>query len=200
VAHRLFIGIRPPEPVRDALLDTMDALDGARWVDQDNLHLTLRFVGEVDRPAANDLAEALARIDWPRFALCVAGVGAFDRSTRHGAWAHALWARVPPSGELEGLRHKVERACESAGLGRETRKFTPHVTLARLNRSAGAIGEWLAAWGDLAAGPWTVGEFILFESHLGHTGAHYLEVVRYPLRAASPPPASERGDSGLPLP
>jgi 2'-5' RNA ligase len=180
--HRLFIGIRPPEPVREVLLDTMEALDGARWIDEDNLHLTLRFVGEVERPAANDLAEALGRIEWPRFDLRVEGVGAFDRNNRHSSWPHALWARIPPSDALEGLRRKVERACEIAGLGRETRRFTPHVTLARLNRSAGPIGEWLATWGDLAAGPWTAGEFVLFESHLGQTGAHYEEVVRFALR------------------
>ena len=180
--HRLFIGIRPPAPVRDALLDTMEALEGARWVDEANLHLTLRFVGDVERPAANDLAEALGQIDWPRFTLRIAGVGAFERSSRHGSRPHALWARVPLADPLEGLRQKVERACDVTGLGRETRRFTPHITLARLNRSAGMIGAWLATWGDLAAGPWTVEEFLLFESHLGHTGAFYEVVARYALR------------------
>src|SRR5512134_2771535 len=115
--HRLFIGIRPPEPVRDALVDTMEALEGARWVDEGNLHLTLRFVGEVERPVANDLAEALGRIDWPRFELRVEGTGAFDRTRRHASFPHAVWARVPATRPLEGLRQKVERACEDAGLG-----------------------------------------------------------------------------------
>ena len=179
--HRLFVAIRPPEPIRDRLLDTMEALDGARWVDADNLHLTLRFVGEVERPAANDLAEALGQIDWPRFELSIAGVGAFDRTRRHHSYPHAVWARVPPTAALEGLRQKVERACEGAGLGRDTRKFTPHVTLARTDRATGPVTGWLAAWGDLAAGPWTVEAFSLFESHLGHTGAHYEEVARYAL-------------------
>ena len=181
--HRLFIGIRPPEPVRDALLDSMEALDGARWVDEHNLHLTLRFVGEVARPAANDLAEALGRIDSPRFELRVDGAGAFDRTRRHQSWPHAVWARVPPTPALAGLRHKVERACEAAGLGRETRKFVPHITLARTDRATEPVAGWLSAWGDLAAGPWTVEDFILFESHLGRTGAHYEEVARYALRA-----------------
>lgn len=180
--HRLFIGIRPPPHVRDKLLDTMEALEGARWIDEDNLHLTLRFVGEVERPVANDLAEALERIDCEPFPLCVAGTGAFDRSQRHHSYPHAVWARVPPTEPLEALRQKVERACEHVGLGRETRRFTPHITLARTNRATEPVADWLGAWGDLAAGPWTVEEFILFESHLGHTGAHYQEVVRYSLR------------------
>ena len=151
--HRLFIGIRPPEPVREALLDTMEALEGARWVDEGNLHLTLRFVGEVERPVANDLAEALGRIEAPRFELRIAGVGAFDRTRRHHSYPHAVWAGVPLSAPLEGLRQKVERACDIAGLGRETRRFTPHVTLARTDRSTGPLGDWFGTWGDLSESP-----------------------------------------------
>jgi 2'-5' RNA ligase len=176
--HRLFIAIRPPAPVRDALIEAMEGVEGVRWQDEDALHLTLRFVGEVETPAANDLAGQLAKIEWPRFDLRVAGVGAFERK----GFPHAIWARIPPVAPLEGLRQKVERACDLAGLGRETRRFTPHVTLARLNRSAGDIGGWLAAWGDLMAGPWQVEDFLLYESHLGHEGAHYEVVETYPLR------------------
>ena len=178
MAHRLFIAIRPPEFVRDVLVDAMEGIDGARWVDEDNLHLTLRFVGEVERPAANDLAVALGRIAWPRFALRIEGVGHF---TRKGE-AKALWARIPASDALEGLRQKVEAACEAAGLGRETRRFTPHLTLARLGRSSGPIGGWLASFGDMRAGPWEVTEFILYESHLGHTGSFYEPVTAFALR------------------
>ena len=176
--HRLFIAIRPPEPVRDALVDAMEGIEGARWVDEENLHLTLRFVGEVERPEANDLADALARIDWPRFPLRIEGVGHFTRKGR----TTALWARVPASEPLEGLRQKVEGACEAAGLGRETRRFTPHVTLARLNRSTGPIGSWLSSLGDLRAGPWEVRDFVLYESHLGHSGAFYEPVTVFGLR------------------
>ena len=178
MAHRLFIAIRPPEPVRDRLVDAMEGIEGARWVDEENLHLTLRFVGEVERPAANDLAAALGRIAWPRFSLQIEGVGHFKRRGQ----ATALWARVPASDPLEGLRQKIEAACEAAGLGRETRRFTPHVTLARLNRSSGPIGGWLSAFGDIRAGPWEVTEFVLYESHLGHTGAFYEPVTVFGLR------------------
>ena len=182
MAHRLFIAIRPPEPVRDRLVDAMEGIEGARWVDEENLHLTLRFLGEVERPAANDLAAALARVSAAPFMLSVDGVGHFDKRSRHGADPRALWARVPFTGQLSELRMKVERACEAAGLGRDTRRFTPQITLARLNRSTGPIGGWLATFGDLAAGPWEVGEFVLYESHLGHTGSFYEPVTVFALR------------------
>ena len=178
VTHRLFIAIRPPEAIRDLLIDAMEGIEGARWVDEENLHITLRFVGEVERPVANDLAAGLERIAWPRFELAIDGVGHFTRK----GMTTALWARVPTDGALEGLRQKVEGACEAAGLGRETRRFTPHVTLARLNRSSGPIGTWLSSFGDLRAGPWEVTEFILYESHLGHTGAFYEQVTAFALR------------------
>jgi len=180
--HRLFVAIRPPEPIRDVLIDAMEAVEGARWQDEDQLHLTLRFVGEVETPLARDLADALALIEWPPFELAIAGVGAFERGGRRGGGPHAIWAKVRESTALEGLRQKIERACESAGVGRETRRFTPHITLARLGRSSGPIGGWLAAFGDLAAGPWQVEDFVLYESHLGHEGAHYKAVASYLLQ------------------
>ena len=175
--HRLFVAIRPPEAVRDPLIDTMEALEGARWVDDENLHLTLRFIGEVERPVANELAAALAQIRWPPFELRIEGIGHFTRKGR----TSALWARLAASEELEGLRQKVEAACEAVGIARETRRFTPHVTIARLNRSTGPIGGWLAAFGDVSAGPWEVRDFILYESHLGQTGAIYEPVTIFDL-------------------
>lgn len=175
--HRLFIGIRPPENVRDALVDTMEALDGARWQDDEQLHLTLRFLGAVERPLAEDLAEALGEIAWPDFPLEIDGVSHFQRKGS----ATAIWARVVASEALEGLRQKIERACEGAGLERETRRFTPHITIARLGRNSGPLGNWLARYGGLRAGPWPAERFILFESHLSPGGAQYETVFEYPL-------------------
>ena len=180
--HHLFIAIRPPEEVRDCLVDAMEGIEGARWIDEEKLHLTLRFVGEVERPAANDLAAALGRISAPPVTLSVDGVGHFDKRNRYGARPRALWARVPRHGLLEELRLKVERACEAAGLGRETRRFTPHITLARLGPDVGEIGTWLARFGNLSVGPWQATEFILYESHLGQSGAFYEPVTAFALR------------------
>lgn len=175
--HRLFVAIRPPEPVLAALIDTTDGIDGARWQGEDQLHLTLRFIGEVERPVANELAEALAEVQAPSFALQVAGTGHFERKGR----PHSVWARVLPSAGLDLLHGRVERACQAVGLPRETRKFVPHVTLARLSGGAGPIAPWLADTGTLQVPEWRVDGFTLYESHLGKTGASYQPVVDYPL-------------------
>ncbi|WP_121116737.1 RNA 2',3'-cyclic phosphodiesterase [Croceibacterium ferulae] len=175
--HRLFAAIPPPDPVLDALIDTTDGIDGARWQGEDQLHLTLRFIGEVERPLANELAEALAEVQAPSFNLQVAGTGHFERKGR----PHSVWARVLPSAGLDLLHGRVERACQAIGLPRETRKFVPHVTLARLSGGAGLIAPWLADTGTLQVPEWRVEGFTLYESHLGKAGALYQPVVDYPL-------------------
>jgi 2'-5' RNA ligase len=176
MSHRLFIGIRPPVHVREALIDTMEALEGARWQGDEQLHLTLRFVGDVERPVANDLAAALATIAWPRFDLALEDVAHFERK----GMPTAIWARVLPTAELNGLRAKIERACDVAGLGRETRRFTPHVTIARLSRHTGPIAPWLSRHARLRAN-WQVDAFTLFESHLLASGAYYEPAASFSL-------------------
>lgn len=177
MSHRLFIAIRPPVPVRDTLIDTMEALEGARWQGDEQLHLTLRFIGEVERPAANDLAAGLASIVWPPFELALEGVSHFERK----GMPSAIWARVPPVPELTGLRTKIERVCDLAGLGRETRRFTPHITIARLSHHTGPVAPWLTRNAGLRTA-WEVDGFTLFESHLLASGAHHEIAAHYPLR------------------
>lgn len=177
MSHRLFIAIRPPAVVRDALIDTMEALDGARWQDDDQLHLTLRFVGEVERAVANDLAAALETICMPPFELELTGVSHFERKGS----PTALWAGVASSVELQRLRAKIDRACSLAGVGDEIRRFTPHVTIARLTRSSGPIAGWLTRHAGLRTN-WQIDGFSLFESHLFPSGAHHEVAAYYPLR------------------
>src|SRR3954447_7022999 len=100
--HRLFVALRPPEPVRDLLIDAMDDSADFRWQDEQQLHLTLRFVGEVDRPIAEDLAANLGRIRGDRFSIRVSGVGRFEQ--RNGG---ALWAAVEPKEPVAALAAKV---------------------------------------------------------------------------------------------
>ena len=177
--HRLFVAIRPPESIRDLLVDAMDDSPALRWVPDDNLHLTLRFIGEVERPQANDIARALGQIRFPAFDLRVAGIGRFDQ--RSGG---AIWAGVEPRGPVAALAAKVERACILAGAGPERRAFHPHITLARWNRSsAGAVEPFVRKTSDLSSPQFEVDSFILFESKLSRHGAHYEEVAEYPLDA-----------------
>ena len=174
--HRLFVAIRPPETIREQLLDLMEGVPDLRWQQEEQLHLTLRFVGEVERPVAEDLAASLERVRFECFALLLDGVGKFEKH-RHGA----LWAGVKPKDQLKALNAKVERACQSAGLAAERRAFHPHITLARWKGRAPRLDRFLEQRGGLVSEPWEVGEFILFESRLGHEGAHYEPLERYPL-------------------
>ncbi|MES2002266.1 MAG: RNA 2',3'-cyclic phosphodiesterase [Pseudomonadota bacterium] len=176
--HRLFVALRPPEAIRELLIDAMDDSPALGWVSDDNLHLTLRFIGAVERPLADDLAAALGRIRSARFALQLSGIGRFDR--RNGG---ALWAGVEPKAPVAALAAKVERACVAAGLPPERRAFHPHITIARYNSRSAAFAEALAARSRaLASPPFEVAQFILYQSHLSRHGAHYEAVARYALR------------------
>jgi 2'-5' RNA ligase len=172
---RLFVAIRPPAAVREALLGTMGGIDGARWQDDEQLHLTLAFAGDVDGARANDLVDALAEIESAPFTHAIVGVGHFE----HKGAVSAVWAPVTASEPLAQLQHRVERACRRAGIETDRRAYRPHITLARLPRSAGPIGGWLANHGTLRAGPWEVAGFTLYRSHLRHEGSLYAPIVEY---------------------
>lgn len=177
--HRLFIAIRPPEAIRDLLIDAMDDGPELRWVGDEQLHLTLRFVGEVERPLANDLAAALSRLRSGRFELRLCGLGRFDQ--RNGG---ALWAGVEPKQPVAALAAKVERACQEVGLEPERRAFHPHITLARWKgRSSRAADALVEQTRGLSSEPFAVDRFVLYESHLSRHGPHYEEVADYRLLA-----------------
>ena len=175
--HRLFGAIRPPEHIRDLLIDAMDDAPTLRWVPDDNLHLTLRFIGEVERPMAEDIARVLSTIRADRFELRLSGAGRFDQ--RNGG---ALWAGVEPKAPVAALAMKVERACQAAGLEPERRAFHPHITLARYGRSAQVnVDPLLRRNAGRTSEPFGVDAFSLFDSTLSRHGAHYEEVASFPL-------------------
>lgn len=175
--HRLFVALRPPVSIRAALRDLMHDVDGARWQDDDQLHLTLRFIGEVGRHQANDIAEQLARVTAPPLTITLNGVGRFERRGR----IDTLWAGVTPQEELAALHHKIDRACVQAGLPPEGRAYQPHITLARLNRPVEACATFLLREADMTSTPFTLDSFGLYESSLGHDGACYDLAERYRL-------------------
>lgn len=174
--HRLFVAIRPPEHIRERLLDLMDGVPDLRWQQEEQLHLTLRFIGEVERPVAEDVAAALELVRFDRFQLTLDGVGMFEKP-RHGA----LWAGVTPKEQLKALNAKVERACQAAGLAPERRAYHPHITLARWKGRAPRLERFLERNGGLSSEHWEIGEFTLYESRLGQGGAHYEAVAEYAL-------------------
>lgn len=176
--HRLFVAIRPPEDIRDLLIDAMDDSPALRWVGDEQLHLTLRFIGEVERPIANDVAAVLERVRPLAFELRIAGVGKFEKRQ-----SGALWAGVWPREPVVALAAKVERAIQQAGLEPEHRAFSPHITLARWNRrNAEAVETFLRRNSDLHSDPFEVDRFTLFESKLSRHGPHYEEIAAFPLR------------------
>jgi 2'-5' RNA ligase len=175
--HRLFVAIRPPAPIRAILMAAMGGISGARWQTEDQLHLTLRFIGEVDRHRADDVHAALGAIHQPPFEIALNGIGAFDRRGQ----ADAVWAGVTPHEPLHALHKKVDAALARIGVEPDQRVFLPHITLARLKRSSGPVGNLLEQSGGLLSPLFTVTHFALFESDLTPDGAVYSVIERYPL-------------------
>ncbi|WP_109809570.1 RNA 2',3'-cyclic phosphodiesterase [Sphingosinithalassobacter portus] len=175
--QRLFVGFRPPLMVREALRRTMGGIPGARWQSDDQLHVTLRFIGEVERPVAEDVALALAAIRYPRFDVAIDGVGAFDSRGK----PNALWAGIRPRDAATGLHKKIDQALVRIGLAAEHRAYLPHITLARMARTAADPDRWLADHAGLAIPAFAVTHFLLFESRLGSEGASYDAIERYAL-------------------
>lgn len=175
--HRLFVGFRPPAPIRAHLLGIMGGIPGARWQGDAQLHLTLRFIGEVERRMAEDVALALSAVRFPPIEAAIAGVGQFDSRGR----PNAVWAGVRPHAPLAELHKKVDQALVRCGLEPERRAYLPHITLARMNAATGAADRFLEAQAGLASPPFPLGAFLLFESHLGREGASYDAIGRYPL-------------------
>lgn len=175
--HRLFVAIRPPAPIREKLLSIMGGIEGVRWQNDAQLHLTLRFIGEVDRHRGQDVAAALGGVGGARFSISLNSVGVFDRRGK----VDALWAGVTPHDDLRALHNKVDRTCQAVGIAPDQRAYLPHITLARMNHRSGPPNDFLSLHAGLSSAPFTVEQFSLFESELGRQGAVYHLVERYSL-------------------
>jgi 2'-5' RNA ligase len=175
--HRLFVAIRPPQPIRRQLLGAMGGISGARWQTEDQLHLTLRFIGEVDRHLAGDIHAALGAIHHPRFGIAIDGLGTFDRRGQ----PETVWARVAPQEPLKALHNKIDQAIARVGIEPEQRAYLPHITLARLKPSSGSVRGLLEESGGLRSESFPVTAFALYESKLTPEGAVYTILESYPL-------------------
>jgi len=177
---RLFSAIEIPRSIAERLIMLRSGLSGARWIDPENYHLTLRFIGDVDGATARDFTNALGAIDAPPFELRLRGLGSFG-----GNKPRAIFADLAPSEALETLQRAHERAAREAGLPPESRNFKPHVTLARLRGArADAVATYLERQGGVEAEPFTVNRFVLYSSRNSVGGGPYVVEAAYELDRA----------------
>jgi 2'-5' RNA ligase len=179
---RLFVAIPLPEAVQDRLERLGFGIPGANWLPGENMHITLRFIGDASETEAADIDASLTAIRAPAFEATIESVGHFG-SLRQ---ARSLWAGVARNAALSHLREKVESAVVRAGQPPEGRKFVPHVTLARIRGETGHhLANFLAQHSLLRIGPVAIDHFALFHSHLKRDRALYEVLADYPLSGAA---------------
>jgi 2'-5' RNA ligase len=174
---RLFIGLEVPDLVGQGLSFLRGGLPGARWIDPDNYHVTLRFLGDIDDRTANEIELLLGSIRQSDVEVVLDGLDVFG-----GARPRSLFVRVKPSPELTELQADLERLSRRAGLPAESRKFTPHITLARLRDvSPRAVADWLSMNGGIFGQKFRPESFVLFSSRTSTGGGPYIAEATYPL-------------------
>ena len=174
---RLFTGLEIPHDIKSELDIMKGGIAGARWIERDSYHLTLRFIGDVEEGRAQDLAEALDAVVVPSFVTRLKGLGAFG-----GAKPHALYANAEMTPEMKRLQAAHERVCQQVGLVGVTRKFTPHVTIARLRRAdPGDVQRYIAAHNLYESRAFEVDRFVLYSARPSRGGGPYAIAADYPL-------------------
>ena len=174
---RLFTALEVPRDAALSLSLLRGGIPGARWIDVENYHLTLRFIGDVDGHLADEIAHGLDRVHRPSFDLLLSGVGAFGSRK-----PHAIYAAARPSPELTALQAEIDRICTRAGAPSDQRKFVPHVTLARLrNVDDGEVARYLSGRSNFSALPFRVSRFVLMSSRDSVGGGPYVVEEAWPL-------------------
>ncbi|HTV31582.1 MAG TPA: RNA 2',3'-cyclic phosphodiesterase [Methylocella sp.] len=174
---RLFTGLEIPSDLALDLAMLRGGLSGARWIDAENYHLTLRFIGDIDDATARDVHSILERIRQPSFTVTLEGLGSFG-----GAKPRALVAKAKAAAPLIELHAQQERLMRRIGIAPEPRKFTPHVTLARLRASSCAsVAEYLSTRGHFLTRQFEAKRFVLFSSRASIGGGPYVVEAAYPL-------------------
>jgi 2'-5' RNA ligase len=179
---RLFTALEIPRQAALSLSLLRGGLPGARWIDVENYHLTLRFIGDVEGHVADEIVNALDRVRRPAFDLALSGVGAFGQKK-----PHAVWAGTAASPDLNALQAEIDRICQRLGIAPDPRKFMPHVTLARLrNSSPVEVAKYLSARGNFSTLPFRVGRFVLMSSRDSIGGGPYIVEEAWPLSGQQP--------------
>ena len=176
---RLFTGVEIPADIGQALSSLRGGLPGARWIDPENYHLTLRFIGDVDDTTAHEVASLLGRVKRGAFDLHMQGLTSFG-----GKKPRAVVANVAPARALLDAQAEQERLMQRIGLEPEGRKYIPHVTLARLREASSRdVAEYLASRGYFRTSPFKVSRFVLFSSRNSVGGGPYVVEASYPLNS-----------------
>ncbi|MBU6298428.1 MAG: RNA 2',3'-cyclic phosphodiesterase [Alphaproteobacteria bacterium] len=174
---RLFVAIALPEGVARSLAVLQAGVPGARWQTREQLHLTLRFIGEVDGRDAAAIDDTLAAISSPTFSIELKGVGAFG-----GKRPYALWVGAVANQALHHLQRKIESALQRIGLKADGRKYMPHVTLAKLKGTqTSRVIDFLTDYALYGSSPFTVANFVLYSSQLTPNGSVYRAEKSYQL-------------------
>ncbi len=175
---RLFTAIEVPKEIGTILSSLRGGIHGARWVDPENYHLTLRFIGDIDERTANEVAGMLDFVERPAFRLTLTGLDQFG-----GKKPRAVFAAAQPSPALIELQAEHERMMQRIGLPAEGRRFTPHVTLARMrDASVIEVADYLATRGGFRPMSFPVSRFVLYSSRASQGGGPYIVEADYPLR------------------
>ncbi len=183
---RLFTALEIPRDAALSLSLLRGGLPGARWVDVENYHMTLRFIGDVEGHVADEIANALDRVRRPSFSLTLSGVGAFGSRKPHSVYAGAV-----ASPDLYALQGEIDRICLRLGIGHDQKKFVPHVTLARLRNSSPIdVAHYLSARGNFSTAPFRIGRFVLMSSRDSVGGGPYVIEEVWPLAGADTRAAS----------
>jgi len=176
---RLFTGLEIPAEVGQTLSQLRGGLPGARWIDPENYHVTLRFIGDIDGLAANEIASLLPRVNRKPFDVTLQGLSSFG-----GKKPRAVVASVVPSRPLIELQAELERLMQRIGLTPEGRKFTPHVTLARLRTASNRdVADYLSLRGYFPTRVFRASRFVLFSSRASVGGGPYVVEDVYALSA-----------------
>lgn len=183
---RLFVGLELPDPVKDRLLELQRPIPGARWQSMGQLHLTLCFIGNVEEARVPELGVALQALTTAPFELALQGVNCFGKPQR----PRNLWIGVVPETPVMVLHQEVSLRLASTGWQPETRRFRPHITLARFHRhKAGSVAHFLDTHHELTTDAFEVKHVSLFKSTQGAEGSRYQVIERFEL--------GDGGESGV---
>ena len=179
---RLFTAIEIPEPVRVRLSLMRAPLAGAKWIEAENMHITLRFAGDIDGRTADEFTDFLAGVRARPFAVTIGGLGAFG-----GRDPRVLWVGVEAGEPLDALYRAHDRAARAAGLEPEGRAFKAHVTLARMRGARQhAAARFLAENGALRTEPFVATRFVLLSARPGTGGGPYVVEGEFPFDGVGP--------------